>query len=314
VVTLNMKKTGLKSEWRNLPGMDDILDAYDNNDLEELKNLIESSDNKKEILEFVYLNAVKDGWTECVRYCLSAGVDPAAHWGDALILSARNGHVDIFKLINDTVNVYDVFNNRQIRLAIVYASLYSPEILDVMIRDYPDVYNDEIPGIIEYLLDVRMYDAAVRLYEKAKSNGIEINEEVENILKSELSRIDTTTPEKPRGYSDRYLGGGGGYAKPDYLLEDWTFPEYNEDVNNLLVSGAMYGRIGDVRRALMKGADIHAGNDAALVAAVFNCHPDVVELLLENGADPFARNGALFRIARSSGCPEVARILDRYAH
>jgi len=309
---LNMKKIALKPEWRELPGMDEILDAYDDSDLNLLKDLIESSENRKEILEFVYLNAVKDGWVDCVRYCLSAGVDPAAHWGDALVLSARNGHVDVFKLINDTVDVYNTFNNYQVRMAIIYAAMYSPEIIDVMIKDYPDVYNENIPGIIEYLIDRGDYGPATYLYEKAKRNGIDINEEIEEAIQN-MDYPQKRQYERSSGYDDRFLGGGGGYGKPMYLLEDWTFPG-KEEANDMLITGAMRGEMSTVTQALNRGADIHIGQDAPLFAAVYNCHPEIVELLLERGADPFARNGMILRISKIHGCPEAAEILDRYSH
>jgi ankyrin repeat protein len=60
-------------------------------------------------------------------------------------------------------------------------------------------------------------------------------------------------------------------------------------MNNELIYAAKYGIIKEVESLLDKGADVHFGDDWALINAVTQDHTETVELLLDRGGDIHAR-------------------------
>jgi hypothetical protein len=72
---------------------------------------------------------------------------------------------------------------------------------------------------------------------------------------------------------------------------------------------ARLGHTEIVELLLEKGADVHANNDEALRWASENGHLEVVKLLLENGADVHANNDEALRWASENGHLEVVKLL-----
>ena len=82
--------------------------------------------------------------------------------------------------------------------------------------------------------------------------------------------------------------------------------------NDMLKKCAEFGFLPGVKKALERGADVHAGHDWALGQASRNGHIDVVELLLKNGADVHAGNDYALRWASENGHTDVVELLKKY--
>ena len=57
------------------------------------------------------------------------------------------------------------------------------------------------------------------------------------------------------------------------------------DLEKQLIFAALRGNLDEVKRLHRAGADIHADNDLALYRAARNGHLQVVDYLIDNGAD-----------------------------
>ncbi len=97
------------------------------------------------------------------------------------------------------------------------------------------------------------------------------------------------------------------------VLNSDEFKNLNPD--EMLEQSATNGFKAGVKKALDRGADIHADNDYALRWAARAGHKDVVELLLNRGADVHARNDWTLRWAAERGHKDVVELLlDRGAN
>lgn len=74
-----------------------------------------------------------------------------------------------------------------------------------------------------------------------------------------------------------------------------------ENLDQELIDAARYGRAGEVRRLLARGADVHAQDDYALWAAACCGKTKVVEILLAAGADVHADDDAALKAASFYG-------------
>jgi hypothetical protein len=74
-----------------------------------------------------------------------------------------------------------------------------------------------------------------------------------------------------------------------------------ENLDQELIDAARYGRAGEVRRLLARGADVHAQDDYALWAATVCGETKVVEILLAAGADVHADDDAALKAASFHG-------------
>ena len=72
-------------------------------------------------------------------------------------------------------------------------------------------------------------------------------------------------------------------------------------MNDALKWASENGHLSVVERLLEKGANIHAGYDAALIVAAGAGHLSVVERLLEKGADIHADHDAALIVAAGAG-------------
>ena len=70
----------------------------------------------------------------------------------------------------------------------------------------------------------------------------------------------------------------------------------NPKTGSPLVEAAQQDDIGMVLELLKRGANVHAGKEGTLFAACESCNEDLVELLLEHGADPTVRYNGMTAI------------------
>ena len=78
----------------------------------------------------------------------------------------------------------------------------------------------------------------------------------------------------------------------DTLLKHGSDPNKHDEMTTLLFSASMYGADDILQELISHGANVnvHCGmsdEDTPLTAAIAACHPNTVELLLNNGADPY---------------------------
>ncbi|KAJ7167380.1 hypothetical protein C8R43DRAFT_1121809 [Mycena crocata] len=102
------------------------------------------------------------------------------------------------------------------------------------------------------------------------------------------------------------------YKTVRYMLDCGTSPNgmiIQLDNGSALCAASKYGHIPIVKLLLERGADIHAGDEAALQEAALRGKLEVVRLLLENGADIHAGDDAAVQGAVSWGQLEVVRLL-----
>jgi len=95
--------------------------------------------------------------------------------------------------------------------------------------------------------------------------------------------------------------------------EELKFAFKDMSPRDKLITGAKEGLIWLVQNALDAGADVHTDNDTALRIASYNGYTEIVKLLLDAGANPFA-NSVLthdaFYWAGQSSYPEKHEILE----
>jgi ankyrin repeat protein len=75
------------------------------------------------------------------------------------------------------------------------------------------------------------------------------------------------------------------------------------------LSDGLNGRKEVVQLLLNAGADVHAEDDLAIRLASVRGHTEVVQLLLNAGADVHARNDEAIRLASKWGRTEVVQLL-----
>lgn len=80
----------------------------------------------------------------------------------------------------------------------------------------------------------------------------------------------------------------------------------------LLRWAAENGFVDLVIAALKRGCDIHVLNGESLICAAVNNHTEVVQYLLESGADPSKREYCAFRICASFGQLDMMKLLLNY--
>ena len=114
-----------------------------------------------------------------------------------------------------------------------------------------------------------------------------------------LSKEDADRYKGDRTYAEWYMGV---LNKVPNTNEGW--------LNNVFVRAAADGRTILVKAALHRGADVHDGDDQALIFASQNNHIEVVEILLVAGADPTTggSNQAL-QFASENGNAEIVKLL-----
>lgn len=110
-----------------------------------------------------------------------------------------------------------------------------------------------------------------------------------------------------------------GDLQPTAPLDDGdAVAQEGQDPADLLLEGARYGDLDDVRAALDAGAPVNVADDqgrTALHMAAANGHSPIVTLLLQRGADVGARNRELntpLHWAAMNGRSEVASQLMAY--
>lgn len=84
--------------------------------------------------------------------------------------------------------------------------------------------------------------------------------------------------------------------------------------NSLLMLAAYYGQVDTVRALAALGADIDKANDQGqtpLAGAVFKRHLEVVDALVELGADPFDGTPSAFNTAVAFGLNDLAERFTR---
>ena len=89
--------------------------------------------------------------------------------------------------------------------------------------------------------------------------------------------------------------GDGDITTTQKLIEEGV--DVNDpggtDGESALIVASKNGQINIVKTLIQAGADVNLrtkNNDTALTAAAWKCHPDIIALLLANGADPNAQN------------------------
>ena len=82
--------------------------------------------------------------------------------------------------------------------------------------------------------------------------------------------------------------------------------------DQLLFTSSRIGFLPGVKRALERGADVHAQNDLALHWASVNGHKDTVEVLLKARANAHTQDDWTLRVASEKGHKDVVELLKRY--
>ena len=112
-----------------------------------------------------------------------------------------------------------------------------------------------------------------------------------------------------------YVGGDllrkfkGNRSWSEYYIQDLRKIPFNPGM--YLEKGSEEGRLDQVIIALKNGANIHAGNDDALIYASWNGHLEVVKYLVGAGANIHAGNDDALKSASRNGHLEVVNYLVR---
>lgn len=88
----------------------------------------------------------------------------------------------------------------------------------------------------------------------------------------------------------------------------WDKGSFSPAENRLFI-GSFMGNLKYLIQAIKEGASIHAGDERALEFAAKEGNFDIVKFLLENGADPSARNYAAYKAALKGYHKDVADLL-----
>jgi ankyrin repeat protein len=81
------------------------------------------------------------------------------------------------------------------------------------------------------------------------------------------------------------------------------------ELNHEVILAINKGDIGEVKRFLRHGVDVHANRDHALRYASVQGHSEIVKLLLEHGADIHASDDSSFKSACYYGHLEIVKLL-----
>lgn len=217
-----------------------------------------------------------------VGYLLERGADPEAQGGSAIRNAAEKGHVAILKILFE--------NGADIRE-------HGPDALRLAAEcDKPDA--------VEYLLKAGTppQSASPALLAAAKGGHIDV-------LRAMFA--NGMTAAQGDGAALREAINMEQYAAADFLLQSGA--DIDADEGHALRHAVVFRKKDAVKWLLARGANpsISHGRETPLMRAAWSGDQDILEMLLDAGADPAAQKFGAIRVARERKEKACARLLFR---
>ncbi|KAJ3300674.1 hypothetical protein HK104_008608 [Borealophlyctis nickersoniae] len=313
-----------------------------NGHLNVVKLLLEKGSTDKEVLQL----AATKGRLQVVRLLLDEGADVNALGGKALRHAASSGHVDVVKLLLERGA-----NHQGGTILYVAASEGRVDMVRYLLENMVGKDVDEFEWPISHSLHRAAQNGHVDVVRLLLNFVADMHYDPDEIVRARdgvmrvarscgqasVIRMLLWKDAKADADGDRGLAAAAArrLAVISWLLENGLanandlanvaaeghlealrlFLEKGvapDDLTEALCSAASYGLLEVVDLLLDYGADVHARDEQALRYAASEGHLDVVRLLLEEGADVHACADAALQLAKSKRHGEVVRLLREH--